>query len=250
MGTNGRTVVWLVLAGAMGWVGYGISFGAVASFIPASDPSTSADEIVRLYTDNLLRTQLGLSVGAASLTCVLMWGVAVFMVSRRIEKGFPAFSYLQLAAMTMSNGFTILCTIIWCIASFRAGEISPDITRTLHDFGWVMWELSWPPYFLWLVAIGLVILRDRSPRPILPRWAGYVTIGEAVVNFLDMFPHMFTTGPLAYNGFYAFWITVFVFWAWAVAMTILVIRAARRPEIEEESVLPVSNRGIGSLVGV
>jgi hypothetical protein len=223
----------------MGWVGFGIGWAIVGGYLPGTDPTASAEVIANFYTHDLLTIRIGLMLALFSLTFVLMWGIAVIMVCRRIERSFPAFSYLQLAAMTLSNGFTLLCVIVWCVASYRAGEIPPDITRTLHDFGWLMFELSWPPYFVWLLAIAIVIFRDRSPRPLLPRWAAYLTIAEAMINFLDSFLHIFKTGPLAYNGLYALWVTVFVFWAWAVVMTILVVRAAKRPEMsstpEEEA---------------
>ena len=228
---NRRAVIALVLTGAMGWVGFGIGWAIVGGYLPGTDPTASAQAITNFYTRDLLSIRVGLMLAVFSLTFVLMWGVAVVMVSRRIERGFPAFSYVQLVAMALSNGFTLLCVIVWCVASYRAGEISPDITRTLHDFAWLMFELSWPPYFVWLLAIAIVILRDRSPQPLFPRWAGYLTIAEAMVNFLDSFLHIFKTGPLAYNGLYALWVTVFVFWAWAIVMTILVVRAAKRPEL-------------------
>jgi hypothetical protein len=205
----------------------------VGGYLPGTEPAASPEAITAFYTENLMPVRVGLMIGMFCLTFVLMWGVSVFMVSRRIEGRFSAFSYLQLSAMTVANGFTLLCVIIWMVASYRAGEISPQITLTLHDFAWLMFELSWPPYFVWLLAIAIVILRDKSARPLLPRWAAYMTLAEAVVNFLDSFLHIFKTGPLGYNGFYALWVTVFVFWAWAVVLTVLIVRAAKRPELSQ-----------------
>lgn len=231
--SNGRVVSALAVTGVLGWVGYGIGWAIVGGYLPGTEPSASAEAITSFYTQNLMSVRVGLMIAMFCLTFVLMWGVAVFMVSRRIENGFPAFSYVQLAAMTVGNGFTLLCVIIWMVASYRAGDISPQITLTLHDFAWLMFELSWPPYFVWLLAIAIVILRDRSVRPLLPRWAAYMTLAEAVVNFLDSFLHIFKTGPLGYNGFYALWVTVFVFWAWALVLTATVLRAAKRPEMSQ-----------------
>jgi hypothetical protein len=228
---NGRIVSGLTITGVLGWVGFGIGWALVAGFLPATPPTDSAQQIAEFYLQDLMPIRVGLMIGMFCLTFVYMWGVGVFLLSRRIEGGWTPFSFVQLAAMTAANGFTLLCVICWMAASYRVGEISPEITLTLHDFGWLMFELSWPPYFVWLIAIAIVILRDRSANPLLPRWVAYLTIAEAIVNFLDSFLHIFKTGPLAYDGFYALWVTVWVFWAWALVLSVMVIRAARRPDL-------------------
>src|ERR1700704_3854975 len=94
----------------------------------------------------------------------------------------------------------------------------------LHDAAWFLFLFSWPPFAVWVGAVGVVILRDRDQSPMFPRWSGYLSIWTAFLFIPAALMAFFKTGPMAYNGVLALYIPVFVFVVWVIAMTRVLLR--------------------------
>ncbi|MGW3953030.1 hypothetical protein ACWEKM_19415 [Streptomyces sp. NPDC004752] len=79
-------------------------------------------------------------------------------------------------------------------------------------------------------VVGVAILADKRPTPLLPRWSAYLSFWMAFLFLPSMLLTFFKTGPgpFAWNGILSFWVAAGAFGAWFLAMTYLMVRAASR----------------------
>jgi hypothetical protein len=88
---------------------------------------------------------------------------------KRIEGDRPTFTYLQLAAGATSLAPIIVAPLAWCAAAFRP-EHSPDTLQALSDLGFLTMVMTTPAAMAQVFAVGMVVLSDKSVRPVFPRW--------------------------------------------------------------------------------
>jgi hypothetical protein len=150
---------------------FACGFVVLARFVPPPAPTLGAGEIVALYRGNLNGIRTGLVLAMVGATPMLPWGLAIVEETRRSEAGRPLLTHLQVAAVAANTVFFFLDMMIYAVAAFRPGQVSPEITRTLNDFAWFGLLMPWPPATLWMGAVGVAILRDDSDEPVYPRWA-------------------------------------------------------------------------------
>lgn len=196
----------------------------VGGYIPATNPAGSATEIARFYTENTGSIRLGMIISMIGFTLFVPFGIAIAMQTRRMEK-VPVMTYVQIASVAISALEGVMSTCIWLTASFRPDEVSPELTRALHDLGWITFLVDVPPFSVWMVAIGIAILRDRNPVPIFPRWLGFLNFWVALLILPALLLPFFKTGPFAYNGILALYLPFGSFFIWMVIMTFALFRA-------------------------
>jgi hypothetical protein len=94
---------------------------------------------------------------------------------------------------------------------------------------------AYPPVLLQALAIGLCILRDKSPRLRFPRWVGFGNFWAAILFLPGALLPFFQTGPFTWKGLIGFWLVAVVFFGWIVLMWLMTLRAIRISEaIERE----------------
>ena len=210
-----------------------VGFIPLARFLPPPSPSASAAQIARMYADHVMGIRLGMFLVLIVAGLFLTFGVSITMQTRRIEGSrYPIMSYLQLPVMGLSAVIAAFCAIFWEAAAYRPDDTSPDVTRALNDLGWFTFLWPWVPFSLWCVAIAVPILGDRSTDPIYPRWVAYLNIWTAVLFLPAGMIVFLKSGPLAWDGFFAFYIPLFVFFGWVVAMAWVTLNAITRATAE------------------
>lgn len=199
----------------------------IGGFVPAQSPSASGKEIADFYSENATQLRVGMLVAMIGFTLLLPFGIAIATLTRQIENR-PFLSNVQIACVAVGVLEGVLSTVIWATAAFRPADIGPDITRMLNDLGWFMFLFDWPPFSVWLGAIGIAILRDDRVEPLFPRWAGYLNLWVAFLIFPAGLMAFFKTGPFGFNGLLALYEPVFLFFAWVIVMTTLLITLTSR----------------------
>jgi hypothetical protein len=147
---------------------------------------------------------------------------------RRTERDFPVLTATQLVAGAVTVVFLTVPVLIWTVAAFRP-ERTPELIQLMSDFGWIMLIMTFPPFFVQLVAIGLAIVSDNHERPVFARWLGYFNIWVAILFLPGGLITFFKSGPFAWNGLLAFWLPLTVFFLWYIVMFFALIRAIRQP---------------------
>jgi hypothetical protein len=78
--------------------------------------------------------------------------------------------------------------------------------------------ISAPPFMLQAFAIAAAVLGDKRATPVLPRWFGYLNLWIAVLLAPGAVLLFFKTGPLSYHGLLGYWVPLFAFGGWMLAM--------------------------------
>ena len=206
-------------------VAVGVAVVLLAGFVPGPSPARTAAQINSQYLHNLGGIRAGMCIEMAAVALIVPWGAAIAVQTHRGNPGTAIFTVIQVASVALTTIIGVLAPLAWGWASFRAGSQSPEMTRSLNDFGWLAFIFDWSPFAVWYASVGLAIVMDRSERPVFPRWAGYLSFWTAGLSAPGGLTILFKTGPLAYNGLLALWIPLGVFGVWIAVMTLLVIRA-------------------------
>lgn len=207
---------------------FAIGFVLLAGFLPPPSPEDSAAEIVAFYRSDLDAIRAGTVVMMLATPFLAPWGLAMASQTRRTERGFPIITCLQVACVAIVTLTIAVFVLIWAVAAFRAGETSPETTQALNDIAFFLLLFDWSPFCLWVASFAVAIFMDHNESPVFPRWAGYFNLWVVALSVPGGFIVFFKDGPLAYDGFIAFYFPVVVFFIWLVTMTILTIRAIKQ----------------------
>ncbi len=212
-------------------VGFLLTFGLIAGFVPPPKESWSAARIAEFYEADRDAIRAGLIGGMFFSALMLPFYTAISAEIRKIEGPMSLLAPIQLgAAVILVCFFQIIC-LGWLLSSFRP-EIDPEIIRAINDYGWLVWTILIPTYSMQYVCLAVAGFMDDRPHPTWPRWAAYMNLWVAFTGAGGMLAVYFKTGPFSWNGVFGYWIPVTVF---AVGMTINMILLLRRASHEESA---------------
>jgi hypothetical protein len=209
-----------------------IGFWVIAGFIPPPSPAESAVKTAARFHDHANSIRTGLLITMYSGVLTVPWVAAISVQLKRLEGQFSPLTYAQLGLGVLLPLEFIVPIYFWLAAAFRAGR-SPETIQTLNDLGWLPFVGLVFTVVAQAIVIGIAILTDRRAKPIFPRWSGYFSLLSAVLFFpagLDIFTK---TGPIAWNGWLAWWVLVIAFFAWLIVVSVVLLRAIRNQETEE-----------------
>ncbi|MGW5110638.1 hypothetical protein [Nocardia sp. NPDC004123] len=197
-------------------------------FPPEILPGDSAQTVADFYAKHTTRIRIGLIFTACAYGLMGTWGVAMAVQTRRKEGAFPVLTYVQLTGMATGTAQIVVMAGVWAAAAFRPGEISPEITQTLNDLGWMLLLGTWMPFTIWAIALGLAILMDKTNEPVFPRWSGYLSIWTGILYIPGSGAWFFKGGAFGWNGIIALWEVFIIFGIWVVTFSYLSMRNVRR----------------------
>jgi hypothetical protein len=132
--------------------------------------------------------------------------------------------------MTWAAGMmTLICALIFFLAAAYRPDADAQIVRALSDMG--IFLLVFPGLMgitQWGIP-GFIILADKNPEPIFPRWLGYLSLWVALLSVPAVAIALFQTGPFSWNGMVGFWIPVAAFGVAVSCFMWAMLRAAKRP---------------------
>jgi hypothetical protein len=201
----------------------------IGRFIPPfMNPADTAVVVAAKYAEHATRARLGAIVSTFGLSLIVPFGAEIAARTRRLEPSRPVLTYIQLASIAVASVFVVLTCTVWALTAFRPAQYPPEIVRYSNDLAYFLFIFTWPPFTIWFLAIAAAALSDGHP-PAFPRWVGYLSIWLSVQIAGGSLIPFFTTGPFAYNGLFALYLPVALFFAWVVAMTVVMHRADREP---------------------
>lgn len=216
-----RVLVWCGPAMLVIWLG---AFLFIAGFIPPSRPSASAAQIVQLYADHTASIKVGMVLSMFGSALLVPYAVAISGQLKRID-GAKALADVQALSCALLSVEFITPIAVWMAAAFRYDGRTPATTRTLHDLGWILFMTVIWSLWVQVVAIGVAVLIDRSERPVLPRWTGYLNLWVAVLILPAGLVLFFKHGPFAWNGVVGLYVPLTAFAVWIGAMAWAVHRS-------------------------
>lgn len=219
-----RVLIWSGPLMMLLWVG---AFVVLAGFLPPSEPNAAARTITEMYVDDGVAIKLGMVVSMAGSALLVPFGVALSGQLKRID-GAKALADTQMVSCALLSLEFIIPIGVWMATAYRADDRSADITRALHDLGWILFMTVIWSLWVQLVAIGIAVLLDRSPSPALPRWYGYFSLWEAVLILPAGLVLFFKDGPFAWDGIIGIWVPLVTYAAWILTTSYCVHTALGR----------------------
>ena len=203
----------------------------LADLVPPPAPGLTAKELTHqlLAHPTDLRIGLLLTAAAAPAYALLSAGLAVQM--KRIEGRYSPLAYAQLGLGVLAVLEILFPIMVLLAAAFRPGR-SDALVQLLGDVALLPFVGLWmTTAFQWL-ALAVVILQDRRPNPIFPRWGAYLSIWAVVAELPSTALFFVHGGPFAWNGIFSWWLALACFGGWTVAVSALLLRAVKRQEAE------------------
>ncbi|KAA1421860.1 hypothetical protein F0U44_06215 [Nocardioides humilatus] len=210
-----RVLIWSGPLMMAMWIG---AFLIIAGFLPPSDPQASAQAIADMYTDNPTAIRLGLVISMFGSALLVPFGVAVSGQLKRIN-GAKALGDVQMVSCALLSLEFITPIGVWMGAAYRADDRPVDMTRAIHDVGWILFMTVIWSLWVQLVAIGAGVLLDRSEAPVLPRWYGYLSLWESFLILPAGLVLFFKDGAFAWNGIIGIWVPLVTYAVWILAST-------------------------------
>lgn len=212
------------------WVG---AFVVLAGFLPPSDPMASAQAITDMYDNHSGAIKLGMVISMAGSALLVPFGVAISGQIKRID-GAKALADTQMVSCALLSLEFITPIGVWMAAAYRADDRPVDVTRAIHDLGWILFMTVIWSLWVQLVAIGVAVLLDRRTNPVLPRWYAYLSLWEAVLILPAGLVLFFKDGPFAWNGLFGIWIPLVTFAVW-IGASVYCVHTALNRQIAEGS---------------
>lgn len=207
---------------------FGIGFVLIAGLLPPVAPTNSAKEVADFYRDDTDGLRVGILISMIGWTLIGPWGISMSALLDRPGRSARMLTHLQIACVGAAIAIVVMTLLLFGLCAFRPDELAPDTTRMLNDFAWFLFLFSYPPFSLWMAAIGMSILSDDRADAAYPRWAGFLNLWIALMIIPAGLIIFFKDGPLAFDGLLALYMPLAVFFIWIVTMTALTITAIRR----------------------
>jgi hypothetical protein len=204
----------------------------IAGFLPPPSPHDSAAQIATLFRDHTTRIRIGLVVAMFGAALLGPWVGVTTVQLKRAEGRHTPLSYTEMALGAVLVFEFVIPILLREAAALRPGLPAPTL-RLIDDFGWLSYVGGPSTAMVEVFVIGVVILQDRRPTPIFPRWSGWLSL---VVPFLFAPGAVIvfsTHGALAWNGAIAWWLGLGSFGVWIVAFTIALWSAISHQAREE-----------------
>ena len=235
---DGRTNTALIKA--MAWSGVllvlslAVSY-ALMGFIPPPSPALSAEAIKAIFVERQLRILVGAAIECLGFTFYLTWAMAITLMLRRMERGIPVITLTSVANAGAGMVLFLIMPFTWAALAYRAASLDAWFVQVMNDWTWFTFILSWPPFAVFMVMIGIAILRDHNTPRIMPRWVAFYNFWSALAISPAALIMFFKTGPFTYSGAIDFWFIFVVFFGWMVVMTFVTVKAAENLRIADEA---------------
>jgi hypothetical protein len=221
----------------------------IAGFLPPPSPHDSAAQIAAIFRDHPDRIRLGLVISMFGAALLGPWVGVTTSQLKRAEGRHTPLSYTEMALGAVLV-FEFVIPILLLEAAALRPNLPPATLRLIDDFGWLSYVGGPSTAMVEVFVIGVVILQDRRPDPIFPRWSGWISIGAPLLFAPGAVIVFFQHGALAWNGALAWWLGLGAFGAWIGAFTFALWSAISHQEREEAAESPVNGSELEALARV
>jgi hypothetical protein len=228
---SARTQVACAACGPVFLVLWVAGFAVIAGFLPPPSPNLNAVQLAHYFGNNRTGIRLGIIVAMVGTGLMAPWLGALCVLMKQIEGRRSPLTYtnLTLSSMLMVAAFLPLWFIQ--VIVYRAHRPVGDVLL-LSDMTWLPFVGFTGCALVQWTCIGAAILKDKHPKPVMPRWSGYLCLSIVVCSLPAFAIYFVKSGPLAWNGLLSFWIPLATYGIWVIGMTAVMIPASRRSDAE------------------
>lgn len=198
----------------------------MARFIPPPSPTLSGEELIAMYSDNILMIRAAMVVGLIGAMLLVPWSATLSIQVARMEGKVPFWAITCFGAGIANAVAFYLPFIFWAGGYYRMDRM-PELVQLISDITWLEFVMVFPPYALQTLAIAIPGLAYKGDNVIFPRWFCFLSIWVCILIIPGGFALFFYSGPFAWNGLLAFWTPVTVFTIYFAAVLPIVRKAIR-----------------------
>jgi hypothetical protein len=215
-------------------LGFFIGLWPLAHFIWPPSPGMSAPEVAAFFQDDTVLIRLGLFIAMLSTGLLAPFYAVVSVQMKRIEGKYSLpLTYTQLVAGACTVLEIILPLMLWQGVAYRP-DGDPVVTQALNDVAWLTFLGTTTTVLIQNLVIGMIVLQDKSPNPVFPRWFAYFNFFAVAGVMPAGFVPFFKSGPLAWDGIIIWGIGVAVFFVW-ICLTAWLLHVAAGRERDEHA---------------
>ena len=229
-----RIGVW---CGPVGMLLYGVFYAGVGRLFPPLSPTSSAEEIAQFFVDHKIWVRIGIA-GALLFAALMMPFLATIVLRvKRVEGRWGMLTMVQLFGATIFTLPMLFSPFLAAAAAYRPEQRLAQITQTLNDLFWMSIIALVGPFILQNIALAIASFVETTNPPVFTRWYGYFNLWVALLSLPSGALVLFNDGPLAWNGVFAFYVSVAATFVWIVVTTVVLLRGITAEQRAEQSAL-------------
>jgi hypothetical protein len=205
----------------------------VAGLFPLLSPHASLEHVRHYYASKTTRMRLGCLIRGASAALQAPLAGLIGVHMRRIEGRHSVLAYTQMLLGAVAVLAVLIPVMDFVNVAFRPATHDPQTLLFFSDQAWLIFVGMWSAASMQSLCIGLAVLRDRHPVPIIPRAYGYFNLWVASLFVPGGMIYFFKSGPFGWNGAFAFWLPASVFGGWFI-VTYVVFRKVVDEQPDDE----------------
>jgi hypothetical protein len=161
---------------------------------------------------------------------------------RRIPNLHYVVSAVQLASGAAGIFTFMIPAMILATAAYRLDRPA-EITQALNELFWITALMPWPTFMAQNFAFAYAIMIDQREKPLFPKWIAILNISVPIIFVPGIAIHTTTTGPLAWNGAWSFWLAGLTFCLQLIVDSFCLVRAVGNEPAGGEMVVDMFPNG-------
>ena len=213
-----------------------IGFSFFPGLAPVVSPTWSAEQVAEYFQNNTA------TIRGSMILCNVI-GISViplFMVivsqMLQIVNSSRALAYSYMGAAIAGATMFALADLGWLIAAYRP-ERNPELILLLNDFAWMCFIVPVGFVIAQNACLAIAILLDKSKNPVFPTWVAYFNIIAAGLMVPGAFATLYKTGPLAWDGAFAFYLRLGTYGVYILVMFLVSLNIAKRSVSQDSAEL-------------
>ena len=220
-------------AGPVFLIGYLATWAVMGYNVPPFEPGISATDLYAHYLNNTVRIRAAFVLSVFFMPFYFVFSSVISRIMQKIEGPDGPLSIVEQMGGATTVVVGLVAGICWLTAGFRVEERTPEIVRTLHDFGWLFFDTTYMTTGLQMIAMGIIFLNDRRSQPLIPKWLCWYTFAVVAAFLpLTLLP-FFYKGPFAWSGMFCYWVSLGTWFVWVLLLIYYVFKSINRLEQEE-----------------
>jgi hypothetical protein len=209
-----------------------VFWGLMGHNIPPWNPDLPAAVIANWFRTNANVIRTGMVMGMTFAVCYCVWGLAIGRVMGKIVGKDSLLVDLQVWGAGLTVVPLLVSTSFWLAGAYRPQALPDEILQLLYDWAWLLIDLAYSVTTVQLFAAGVAFLQDKREKPLVPRWLAWYGIWVGFMFIAECLMPFFKSGAFARDGILNFWIEFCIWFVWAPLLTIYVLKAITRLELE------------------
>jgi hypothetical protein len=190
-----------------------VGFLVLAGFAAPASAAWTPAQVAGYYTEHQNGVLLGMSLFCVATAFLCVYSVQFGIALWRIE-GAPLMSGVQALGGLGVVLLIFVSNCLWIGAAYRADVASPDVTVALNDAAWFNFLVGWVILSLQMFAAAAVTIKDRSPRPLFPRWLSVASLVGAVLLVTANGCVFAKSGVFAWTGALGYYLPMGIWGVW------------------------------------